>query len=86
MNWLTDIVRPKIKKNTPKEIADNLWQRCPVCNQMLFSKELKELQLKLPEYKINLDSLEQRLKSIDIDSLNNEKVIENVEYNAAMSF
>lgn len=50
------------------------------------SKELKELQLKLPEYKINLDSLEQRLKSIDIDSLNNEKVIENVEYNAAMSF
>jgi len=42
MNWLTDIVRPKIQKNTPKEIADNLWQRCPVCNQMLFSKELKE--------------------------------------------
>ena len=42
MNWLTDIVRPKIKKTTPKEIADNLWVRCPVCNQMLFSKELKE--------------------------------------------
>lgn len=42
MNWLTDIVRPKIKKTTPKEIADNLWIRCPSCNQMLFSKELKE--------------------------------------------
>ena len=42
MNWLTDIVRPKIKKNTPKEIADNLWQICPVCNQMLFYNELKE--------------------------------------------
>ena len=25
MNWLTDIVRPKIKKTTPKEIADDLW-------------------------------------------------------------
>jgi acetyl-CoA carboxylase carboxyl transferase subunit beta len=42
MNWLTDIVRPKIKKTTPKEIADNLWVKCPNCNQMLFSKELKE--------------------------------------------
>lgn len=41
MNWLTEFVRPKIKKTTPKEIADNLWVRCPSCNQMLFSKELK---------------------------------------------
>lgn len=42
MNWLTEIVRPKIKKTTPKEIADNLWVRCPNCNQMLFSKELED--------------------------------------------
>ncbi|MGN0912872.1 MAG: acetyl-CoA carboxylase, carboxyltransferase subunit beta [Alphaproteobacteria bacterium] len=42
MNWLTEIVRPKIKKTTPKEIADNLWVRCPNCNQMLFYKELKD--------------------------------------------
>ena len=42
MSWLTEIVRPKIKKTTPKEIADNLWVRCPNCNQMLFSKELKD--------------------------------------------
>lgn len=42
MNWLTDIVRPKMQKTTPKEIADNLWVRCPNCNQMLFSTELKE--------------------------------------------
>lgn len=42
MNWLTDIVRPKIQKTTPKEIADNLWVKCPACNQMLFSKELKK--------------------------------------------
>ena len=41
MNWLTDIVRPKIQKTTPKEIADNLWVKCPSCGQMLFSKELK---------------------------------------------
>jgi acetyl-CoA carboxylase carboxyl transferase subunit beta len=42
MNWLTDIVRPKIKKTTPKEISDDLWVKCPQCGQMLFSKELKQ--------------------------------------------
>ncbi len=42
MNWLTDIVRPKIKKTTPKEISDDLWIKCPECGQMLFSKELKQ--------------------------------------------
>lgn len=41
MNWFTNIVRPKIQKTTPKEIADNLWVKCPSCGQMLFSKELK---------------------------------------------
>jgi len=42
MNWLTDFVRPKVKKTTTKEIADNLWTKCPNCGQMLFSKELKK--------------------------------------------
>lgn len=42
MNWLSDFVRPKIKKITTKEIADNLWVKCPECGQMLFSKELEK--------------------------------------------
>lgn len=42
MNWLTDFVRPKIKKSATIEIADNLWLKCPDCGQMLFSKELKK--------------------------------------------
>ena len=42
MNWLTDFVRPKVKKISQKEIADNLWTKCPNCGQMLFSKELKK--------------------------------------------
>lgn len=42
MNWLTDFVRPKIQKTATKEIADNLWTKCPECGQMLFSKELKK--------------------------------------------
>ena len=42
MNWIADFVRPKIKKTTSKEIADNLWTKCPECGQMLFSKELEK--------------------------------------------
>lgn len=42
MNWISDFVRPKIKKTTSKEIADNLWTKCPECGQMLFNKELEK--------------------------------------------
>lgn len=42
MNWIADFVRPKIKKTTSKEIADNLWTKCPNCGQMLFNKELEK--------------------------------------------
>lgn len=44
MNWLTDFVRPKVQKTSTKEkeLADNLWTKCPACGQMLFSKELKK--------------------------------------------
>ena len=42
MSWLTNIVRPKIKTTVQREIADDLWLKCPNCGQMLFSKELKK--------------------------------------------
>ena len=42
MNWISDFVRPKIKKATSKEISDNLWTKCPDCGQMLFNKELEK--------------------------------------------
>ena len=42
MNWIADFVRPQIKKTTSKEIADNLWTKCPECGQMLFNKELEK--------------------------------------------
>lgn len=44
MNWISEFVRPKIKKATAKEIADNLWTKCPECGQMLFNKELEKEQ------------------------------------------
>jgi len=42
MNWLTNFVLPKIRAVvTKKAVPDNLWTRCPGCEQMLFYRELE---------------------------------------------
>jgi acetyl-CoA carboxylase carboxyl transferase subunit beta len=43
MNWLTNFIRPKIRSIVePKEVPDNLWQKCPSCEGMLFHRDLAE--------------------------------------------
>lgn len=43
MSWLTEFVRPKIRALVGKnEVPDNLWHKCPACEQMLFHRELEE--------------------------------------------
>jgi acetyl-CoA carboxylase carboxyl transferase subunit beta len=43
MNWLTNFIRPSIRSivGEQKDVPDNLWQKCPSCEGMLFHKELK---------------------------------------------
>ena len=40
MNWLNNYVLPKIRAFTRKDVPDNLWRKCPGCEQMLFHREL----------------------------------------------
>jgi len=42
MNWLKDFIRPSIRAfaGEQKDVPDNLWQKCPHCDGMLFTKEL----------------------------------------------
>ncbi len=41
MNWLTNYVRPKIRALVGKsDVPDNLWHKCPGCEQMVFHREL----------------------------------------------
>src|SRR5712692_10181952 len=40
MNWLTNYVLPKIRAFTRRDVPDNLWKKCPGCEQMLFHREL----------------------------------------------
>ncbi|MDR3448645.1 MAG: acetyl-CoA carboxylase, carboxyltransferase subunit beta [Alphaproteobacteria bacterium] len=44
MNWLTNFVRPKVRAlvGQKKDIPDNLWEKCPGCSAMLFTRELEE--------------------------------------------
>ena len=53
MNWITDVVRPKIsggitgfwqKKQTP----ENLWIKCPETGEMVFHKDLEANQFVVP--------------------------------------
>ena len=41
MNWLKNFVRPKIRALVRKDTTpDNLWHKCPACEQMIFHREL----------------------------------------------
>ena len=42
MNWLKTFVRPKLQQlvGRQKEIPDNLWHKCPKCEQMIFHRDL----------------------------------------------
>lgn len=44
MNWLSNYIRPKIRSlvGDQKEMPDNLWQKCPSCEGMLFNRDLAE--------------------------------------------
>ncbi len=43
MNWLTNFIRPKIRSMVEaKEVPDNLWQKCPSCEGMLFHRDLAD--------------------------------------------
>jgi acetyl-CoA carboxylase carboxyl transferase subunit beta len=42
MSWITNFVRPKIKAliSSKKDVPDNLWQKCPGCEAMLYHQDL----------------------------------------------
>ena len=43
MNWLSDIIRPRVSSFVQqKEMPDNLWQKCPDCDGMLFYRDVEE--------------------------------------------
>jgi acetyl-CoA carboxylase carboxyl transferase subunit beta len=51
VNWINNVVRPKIRgllQTTKKELPDNLWVKCPESGQMVFHKDLEANQFVIP--------------------------------------
>ncbi|HHG89229.1 MAG TPA: acetyl-CoA carboxylase carboxyltransferase subunit beta [Devosia sp.] len=49
MNWINNVVRPKIRSFlNKKETPDNLWVKCPVSGEMVFYKDLEANQWVVP--------------------------------------
>ncbi|WP_374367545.1 acetyl-CoA carboxylase, carboxyltransferase subunit beta [Dongia sp.] len=49
MSWLTNFVRPKIRKLVQKtDVPENLWDKCSSCGQMIFHRELNANQRVCP--------------------------------------
>lgn len=45
MNWLKNVIRPKLRQLVgveKRDVPDNLWQKCPACGQMIFHRELEK--------------------------------------------
>ncbi|MEO8894429.1 MAG: acetyl-CoA carboxylase carboxyl transferase subunit beta, partial [Rhizomicrobium sp.] len=45
MNWITNLVRPRIKKlmtkgGSTRETPENLWRKCSACGEMIFHRDL----------------------------------------------
>ena len=49
MNWISEVVRPKIKTLFNKrETPDNLWIKCPETGQVVFHKDVEANQWVIP--------------------------------------
>ena len=44
MNWLTNVVRPKIRNILRRETPENLWIKCPDSGQLVFYKDVEANQ------------------------------------------
>jgi acetyl-CoA carboxylase carboxyl transferase subunit beta len=49
LNWITNYVRPKINSMFGRrEVAENLWIKCPETGEMVFHKDLEDNQWVIP--------------------------------------
>lgn len=63
MNWISDVVRPRIKTLFRRDVPENLWIKCPETGQMVFHKDVEANLNVIPgsNYHMRLGAV-QRLK------------------------
>src|SRR6188474_2680804 len=71
MNWISNVVRPKIRSFlNRRESPENLWIKCPETGQLVFYKDVESNQFVIPSsnYHMRLGAVA-RLKSIFDDKI-----------------
>ena len=65
MNWLTNVVPPKIRSFLKRDTPENLWIKCPDTGQLVFYKDVEQNQFVIPgsNYHMRMGATA-RLKSI----------------------
>jgi acetyl-CoA carboxylase carboxyl transferase subunit beta len=65
MNWISNVVRPKIRSILRRETPENLWIKCPETGQLVFYKDVEANQFVIPSsnYHMRLNATA-RLKSL----------------------
>src|SRR6187551_2914892 len=65
MNWISNVVRPKIRSILKRETPENLWIKCPDTGQLVFYKDVEANQFVIPEsnYHMRMGAVA-RLKSM----------------------
>jgi acetyl-CoA carboxylase carboxyl transferase subunit beta len=65
MNWISNVVRPKIRGMLRREVPENLWIKCPDTGQLVFYKDVEANQFVIPgsNYHMRM-SAPARLKSM----------------------
>ena len=48
MNWISNVVRPKIRSILRREVPENLWIKCPDTGQLVFYKDVEANQFVIP--------------------------------------
>ncbi len=48
MNWITNVVRPKIRSILRRDTPENLWIKCPDTGQLVFYKDVEANQFVIP--------------------------------------
>jgi acetyl-CoA carboxylase carboxyl transferase subunit beta len=65
MNWISNVVRPKIRSILRREVPENLWIKCPDSGQLVFYKDVEANQFVIPgsNYHMRMGAVA-RLKSM----------------------
>ena len=48
MNWISNVVRPRIRSFLKRDTPQNLWIKCPESGQLVFSKDVEANQYVIP--------------------------------------